>query len=253
MKVHVGCCGFSISRKKYYSLFDVVELQETFYDPPNIDKLKVLRSEAPSNFIFTLKCWQAVTHPLSSQTWRRAKHVPDKSLSDKYGFLKPTKEVFEAWNMVLEGAKALDAKVVVIQTPPSFNYNDENYSNAIQFFSVASSSNIVLGWEPRGDWLEKPDKILDVIGRFKNVIHIVDPFRAKPVLIGGKLYFRLHGIGGGEVNYRYKYTDEDLSKLKDMIMDYNVQGAYEFYVMFNNVYMVEDASRFKQLISVEVK
>ncbi|MCS7369608.1 MAG: DUF72 domain-containing protein, partial [archaeon GBS-70-058] len=63
-----------------------------------------------------------------------------------------------------------------------------------------------------------------------------------------KLYFRLHGIGGGEVNYRYKYTDEDLSKLKDMIMDYNVQGAYEFYVMFNNVYMVEDALKFKSLI-----
>jgi uncharacterized protein YecE (DUF72 family) len=152
--------------------------------------------------------------------------------------------------MVLEGAKVLDAKVIVIQTPPSFNYTDENYNNAIQFFSSTSSSNIILGWEPRGDWLEKPDKILDVVGRFKNVIHIVDPFRAKPALVRDKLYFRLHGIGGGEVNYKYKYTDEDLSKLKSMIMDYKVQGASEFYVMFNNVYMADDASRFKQLVEV---
>jgi uncharacterized protein YecE (DUF72 family) len=249
LQFHVGCCGFSISRKRYYGLFDVVELQETFYDPPNMDRLKALRSEAPSNFTFTLKCWQAVTHPLSSQTWRRAKHVPDKALSDRYGFLKPTREVFEAWNMVLEGAKVLDAKVIVIQTPPSFNCTDENYNNAIQFFSAASSSNIILGWEPRGDWLEKPERILDVVGRFRNVIHIVDPFRAKPALVRDKMYFRLHGIGGGEVNYRYKYTDEDLSRLKSMIMGYKAEGASEFYVMFNNVYMAEDASRFKQLIA----
>jgi len=231
----------------------VVELQETFYDPPNMDRLKALRFEAPSNFIFTLKCWQAVTHPLSSQTWRRAKHVPDKSLSDRYGLLKPTKEVFDAWSLVLEGAKVLDAKVIVIQTPPSFNCSYENYSNAIQFFSAASSSNIVLGWEPRGDWLKKPDKIIDVIGRFRNVIHIVDPFRAKPAFIRDKLYFRLHGIGGGEVNYRYKYTDEDLYRLRGMIMDYNVQGASEFYVMFNNVYMADDAYRLKNIVFHELK
>jgi uncharacterized protein YecE (DUF72 family) len=35
-----------------------------------------------------------------------------------------------------------------------------------------------------------------------------------------------------------------------MIMDYKVQGASEFYVMFNNVYMADDASRFKQLVEV---
>jgi uncharacterized protein YecE (DUF72 family) len=109
---------------------------------------------------------------------------------------------------------------------------------------------MVLGWEPRGDWLENPDKILDVVGRFRNVIHIVDPFRAKPSLIRDKLYFRLHGIGGGEVNYKYKYTDEDLSMLREMIMDYNVRGASEFYVMFNNVYMAEDASKFKSMMKI---
>jgi uncharacterized protein YecE (DUF72 family) len=45
------------------------------------------------------------------------------------------------------------------------------------------------------------------------------------------------------VNYRYKYTDEDLRELLQM-----VAGEKEAYVMFNNVYSFEDAKRFKEMI-----
>jgi uncharacterized protein YecE (DUF72 family) len=38
--------------------------------------------------------------------------------------------------------------------------------------------------------------------------------------------------------------------LREMIMDYNVRGASEFYVMFNNVYMAEDASKFKSMMKI---
>ncbi|MEM3974607.1 MAG: DUF72 domain-containing protein, partial [Ignisphaera sp.] len=103
-----------MSRQRYYTIFDVVELQETFYDPPDPEKLRRLASEAPPRFVFAMKAWQAITHPLDSPTWKRTRVVPDKSLSDRYGFLRPTKEVFDAWERVVEGAKALNAKVVVV-------------------------------------------------------------------------------------------------------------------------------------------
>jgi uncharacterized protein YecE (DUF72 family) len=34
MRLRLGMCGFTIARGTYYKQFDVVEVQQTFYDPP---------------------------------------------------------------------------------------------------------------------------------------------------------------------------------------------------------------------------
>ena len=245
MPIHIGCCGFATSRKKYYQEYDVVELQDTFYNPPDESKLKKLRGEAPENFIFTMKAWQAITHPPSSATWRRCKIKIPKELWDKYGFLRPTKENFDAWELIAKGARSLSARVVVIQTPPSFGYSEENYKNIVEFFSSITPAGFIIGWEARGTWKDHTDKIKEIIEMFKDVIHITDPFRATPVTLKETSYFRLHGIGGKEVNYKYKYTDEDLSKLKNFIHKLHNK---EIYVMFNNIYMALDAKRFKVIL-----
>jgi uncharacterized protein YecE (DUF72 family) len=244
--LYIGCCGFCIARSRYYSVFSVVELQETFYDLPDIDKLKKYRDEAPQNFVFTMKAWQGITHPLNSPTWKRSRFIPDKSLSDKYGFLRPTKEVFEAWEKVVEAAKVLQAKVVVVQTPPSFDYTEENYRNAVDFFTATDTGIFVIGWEPRGTWLQHLDKVAEIVGRFKNVIHVVDPLKLLPAIDKPVTYFRLHGLGPGEVNYRYKYTDSDLEKLCKITLEFLARNR-DVYVMFNNVYMAQDAQKFIQL------
>ncbi|MET1127893.1 MAG: DUF72 domain-containing protein, partial [Thermoproteota archaeon] len=67
-RVLSGCCGFPLSRKRYFERFNVVEVQQTFYDPPSADTLRRWREEAPKGFVFTVKAWQAVTHPSSSPT-----------------------------------------------------------------------------------------------------------------------------------------------------------------------------------------
>ncbi len=245
--VFVGCCGFCISREKYFSIFDVVEIQETFYNPPDPEKLKKIASEAPPSFVFAMKAWQAITHPLDSPTWKKAKTMPDKSLSDRYGFLRPTKEVFDAWEKVVEGAKALNAKVIVIQTPPSFGYNEENFRNAIEFFSSTATHNFLIGWEPRGTWMQHKDKITEIVSRFKNLIHVVDPFKTLPAVDKNTAYFRLHGIGSGEVNYKYRYTNQDLANLLS-ITKRVVEKSKEIFVLFNNVYMAQNAQEFKNLV-----
>ncbi|HID96027.1 MAG TPA: DUF72 domain-containing protein, partial [Candidatus Latescibacteria bacterium] len=71
-----------------------------------------------------------------------------------------------------------------------------------------------------------------------NLIHIVDPFTRKMVY-GRFNYFRLHGVGG----YRYRYTNDDLKRLREMC-----GGRDMSYCMFNNVYMYDDALRFKDLL-----
>ena len=61
--LYIGCSGFCIARQKYYTVFNAIELQDTFYNLPEPEKLKSLASEAPQSFVFAMKAWQTVSHP----------------------------------------------------------------------------------------------------------------------------------------------------------------------------------------------
>ncbi|MCX8184259.1 MAG: DUF72 domain-containing protein [Sulfolobales archaeon] len=241
--VFAGCCGYCLSRSKYYSMFKVVELQETFYDLLSNERLKLLREEAPKDFVFNIKAYQGVTHDLNSPTWRRSKKKPGEYLKDKIGLLRPTRENLELWEEVVREARMLRARVVVVQTPPSFGYSNENFRNAVDFFSVAVQEEFVVGWEPRGSWLENLHAVKKIVESYSNIVHVVDIFRVKPVVVKEVSYIRLHGIGGREVNYSYRYTNEDLRTLCDMI-DELAGSSREIYVMFNNASMAVDAQHF---------
>ncbi|MDW8011025.1 MAG: DUF72 domain-containing protein, partial [Sulfolobales archaeon] len=245
----VGCCGFCLSRSKYYSTFKVVELQETFYDIVNEEKLKLLRSEAPGDFVFSIKAYQGVTHDLSSPTWRRSRRRLSEDMENRVGLLRPTQENLNLWEEVVREAKVLRARVVVVQTPPSFRYSDENFRNAMEFFSVAVRRDFVVGWEPRGSWLENLQAVRKIVESYSNLIHVVDLFKVKPVVVKGVSYIRLHGIGEREVNYNYKYTDEDLKTLCGMVGEL-ATSSREVYVMFNNISMAVDAQRFNTICSM---
>ncbi|MEM0198912.1 MAG: DUF72 domain-containing protein [Desulfurococcaceae archaeon] len=245
--VFVGCCGFPCARRKYYGLFSVVELQNTFYELPSVDWALSLRGEAPENFVFTVKAWQVITHPSTSPTWKRMKRKPDGDPSN-YGYLKPTRENIKAFEKTVEVAKALNASVIVLQTPSSMPYNEETVLQVKRFFEEVSTytgGNIVVGWEPRGAWASA--KELKGILEMYDVMHVVDVFRSRPLYLHSRriLYTRLHGIGPGEVNYSYYYTDEDLNKLTELL---NVENYDAAFVMFNNVKMLDNGLRFKEIL-----
>ena len=64
-------CGFTIGRGTYFRQFRVVEVQQTFYDPPAQTTLARWRDEAPPEFEFAMKAWQVITHLGTSPTYRR--------------------------------------------------------------------------------------------------------------------------------------------------------------------------------------
>ncbi len=243
--VKVGCCGFPRSRKQYFKDFRVVELQNTFYNLPTTSWAEKIRREAPDDFEFAMKAWQVITHPKRSPTWKRLREKPPGDL-DNYGFLKPTRENLSALEKSVEIARILKSRIIVLQTPPSMPFNQDMIKQVDLFFENAESiaGEIVLGWEPRGKWAEQHDVLRKILEKHR-VIHIVDPYRRDPVWYEEIIYFRLHGIGPRETNYKYKYTDKDLQYLLDKIREY---GAKVFYVMFNNIYMYDDALRFKNIL-----
>ena len=234
----VGCCGWAVKQAEYYQRFPAVELQQTFYKLPQIKTVERWRNEAPEGFIFTLKAWQVITHPASSPTYRKAGIQLDEQAKKRVGFFKPTDEVMEAWEKTRKIAEILQAAVVVFQCPASFKPTDENIENLRQFFRAVGEQDFALAWEPRGEW---PEDVIKELCTELGLVHIVDPFVAKP-LAGRIVYFRLHGIGG----YRYKYSDEELGRLFEMC-----PKRKRAYVMFNNVYMAEDAERFMELLGRE--
>jgi uncharacterized protein YecE (DUF72 family) len=251
--IYIGCCGFPFSRKKYFSEYRTVEVQQTFYEPPDKSTLERWRQEAPQDFIYNIKAWQVITHTSRSPTWKKIRKRELHGDLSNYGLLRLTEENKWGWHVTVEAAEALNARVIVVQTPSSFGYSKENAENAKKFFAWAlqqTGKKFVIGWEPRGSWHEKALAISDVVCS-TGVVHIVDLLRRDPVVCEGQrvLYFRLHGLGGKEVNYRYKYTDEDLeqlaSKISELISRYD--SVEEVYVMFNNVYMAYDSKRFREL------
>jgi uncharacterized protein YecE (DUF72 family) len=118
--IHVGCCGLQMARKAYFQFFRLTEVQQTFYQPPQPSTLAKWRAEAPPDFEFTLKAWQAITHPVGSPTWRGfTKGLTDEERSAA-GFFRPNETVLTAWEATPEIAAALAARGFVLQCPPSF-------------------------------------------------------------------------------------------------------------------------------------
>jgi uncharacterized protein YecE (DUF72 family) len=232
--VKVGCCGFPTNKKEYFKKFSLVEIQSTFYEiPARIETVKKWREEAPRDFEFTLKAFQVITHDSKSPTYKRLKRKFGNPKN--YGFFKNTKEVFDAWEMTREVAKALNSKIIVFQSPASFRPEKENIENFRRFFKKIKEKNFISVWEPRGNW---PEDLIRGLCKELNLVHCVDPFKQKP-LFGKINYFRLHGKPG--YNLRYEYTEKDLKELLKFC------DKKENYVLFNNLSMAKDAFRFQKL------
>jgi uncharacterized protein YecE (DUF72 family) len=234
-RVRVGCCGFRSSRVSYYELLDSVEVQHTFYRPPQVSTLRRWREEAPDGFEFALKAWQVITHAASSPTYRRLKRPLDEEQREGAGFFRPTEAVRDAWEVTRECARALKARAVLFQCPASFKPTPENVANMRRFFREAERGRLVFAWEPRGGW---PRGLVKELCEELRLWHAVDPFSERSVT-PGKCYFRLHGRRG----WRYKYEDGELEELYSML-----PKRAASYVFFNNVEMRDDARRFREIV-----
>ncbi|MEM2905987.1 MAG: DUF72 domain-containing protein [Candidatus Bathyarchaeia archaeon] len=250
MILKIGCCGFAVKggMRAYFKEFNLVELQSTFYKLPRRETAQRWRSEAPKSFQFTLKASQMVTHPPSSPTWRKAGLQVSPQDADKYGLLKPTEENLRVWDETAAIAETLRAPVVVVQCPPSFTYSTRRMEEMAEFFFRAERGHFDVAWEPRhSSWTTERVR---AACKQLNLIHVVDPLREAEVSSGAVRYYRLHGLG--KRLYSYRYTDTDLRRLYEEVVKplQNLpDDACRVYLLWNNISMVEDALRFKRLLS----
>ncbi len=217
--IKVGCCGYPTSMKKYQESFSLVELNRTFYDYPQISTVRGWREKAPVDFEFTVKAHQDISH----------KHRLE---------IKPSVQAFEQMKQI---CKALKARVLLIQTPGSFR--PDKLKEAIEFFRRVEREDLTIVWETRGPEWDNPKSraYLEKSLKTVDVPHVVDPFKSVPAYSSDIAYFRLHGAG--KQLYYYQYSNKELERLHKLVRPFERNGR-EVYVLFNNLAMLDDATRF---------
>jgi uncharacterized protein YecE (DUF72 family) len=235
--VKIGTCGFRNTKHQYAEHLSTVEIQHTFYQPPQIKTLEKWRAEMEPQFEFTLKAWQLITHESTSPTYKRLKRQLTEKEADEAGFFKPTDIVKEATEYTLACAKALGARTILFQCPSKFTQTQEHILDLKRYFKNIERDDFNFVWEPRGPW---EDKVIRKICDELDLWHCVDPF-ARPTVTPQKCYYRLHGIP----RWRYTYEDVELEELVSLLPDEHLS-----YVFFNNVTMRQDAIRFTRVVDI---
>jgi uncharacterized protein YecE (DUF72 family) len=234
----VGLCGFTIGAAAYIREFPVVEVQQTFYEPPQDVTMRRWRALAPTRFEFTIKAWQLVTHDARSPTYRRLRRTLTPEESRGCGSFRDSEIVHEAWRRTLECAQLLSATAVLLQCPRSFKPTEVNLARLRSFAARVPREGLRLLWEPRGEW---PTSLLTDLCSELDLVHVVDPFVTTTVTTE-QTYFRLHGTTGS----RHVYSDDELAELVGLLPSETTAPPY---VMFNNLPRVGDARRFAALLA----
>jgi uncharacterized protein YecE (DUF72 family) len=235
MDLRVGLCGFTMAMEDYALHFQVVEIQNTFYEPPSNLVMQRWLAVTPRSLEYTIKVWQLVTHARNSPTYRRLK--ASLPVDAEPGFFRDSDAVQEGWRRSVECARILQATAMLFQCPARFTPSEENVRAMRRFFERLDRPSARLLWEPRGaEWVRHRALALSLC-RDLDLVHVVDPFVTDPEP-GHPVYWRLHGITGP----RHSYTDDELSQLTESLRRVNAPGSA--YVMFNNMPRVGDAKRF---------
>jgi uncharacterized protein YecE (DUF72 family) len=234
--VRVGLCGWTVSQSSYVQRFPVLEVQNTFYEPPSDAVLTRWRTQVPDDFEFTIKAWQVVTHESTSPTYRRMKRPLPDDARGQVGAFRTTPAVLEAWQRTLDCARTLRATAVLLQCPRSFRPTPDNVARLRGFVTTVQRPAGRLLWEPRGEW---PQPLIAELCTDLDLVHVVDPMQTETVT-PERTYYRLHGTTG----FRHVHTDDELRRLRDL-----VEGRPSPYVLFNNVSRTRDAERFLALLS----
>jgi uncharacterized protein YecE (DUF72 family) len=236
--VRVGLCGFTMAFDDYLREYRLVEVQQTFYEPPREATMRRWRALAGAEFEFTMKAWQLITHEAGSPTYRRLRsRLSDADLAEVGGF-RTTPAVLRAWQRTLDCVALLRATAILLQCPAWFRPTGDNIDRMRTFFrTVERPAGVRLLWEPRGPW---PPDVVATLCTDLDLVHVVDPLVSTTVT-PEQTYFRLHGTTGA----RHVYTDAELAQLADMLP---AARRVPPYVLFNNLPRVGDARRFRSVL-----
>ena len=249
-KIYIGTSGWSypkgegkwtgyfyptskINELEYYSqFFNTVEINSSFYRPPNPGYVYNWVRRVPKDFLFTVKLWQKFTHP----------KMYKEATGEEAAISQQDVDIFKRSIEPLLKSDKLGA--LLAQFPPSFR-NDSFGQRVLTAVSRLFGQYRLAVELRHRSWSDDPNtaKIL----RENNVawVQIDEPkFKSSIAqelpLTSDMAYFRFHGrnaetwwTGNSETRYKYLYSAEEIKELADRVKTTAGQTKLLF-ALFNN-------------------
>jgi uncharacterized protein YecE (DUF72 family) len=221
----------------YATYFSTVEINSSFYRPPNQYAARAWATRVPSGFRFTAKLWQKFTHPkmfeqATGQDWRVQ---DDDFLTFKQG-ISPL-------------AEADKLGPLLAQFPTSFRPDAPRLEYLEDLIRRLRGEGFALAVELRHrEWTESEEtRPIRALMEQQHVAWVmIDEPRFKTSirhvpLTSDTAYFRFHGRnyknwwshGESEDRYNYLYTPEEERHLADDVREVS-ERTTETYAFFNN-------------------
>lgn len=222
-----------INELEYYSqFFDTVEINSSFYRPPNPSYVYNWARRVPEGFLFAVKLWQKFTHP----------RMFEKATGQDAAISQADVDLFK--NSIEPLAKYGKLGALLAQFPPSFKNDDFG----LQVLEAVSRifGEYRLAVELRHRCWSDDQNTANILEQ-NNVawVNIDEPkfqssIAAEVPVTSDMAYFRFHGRnaemwwkGDSETRYKYLYSTEEINDLAA-----NVKSVSEktklLFAFFNN-------------------
>ena len=258
----VGTCGYSypgeppngwngvfypkagkkrVDQLEYYSTyFRAVEINSTFYRPPNAQMAQGWLKRTPSDFIFAVKAWQKFTHAAKFGTEANGEreHWERFDSDDVKRFSEGIAPLAEAGRL---GA-------LLFQYPAKFVCNPENLERLEAALSAFNFCPKVVELRHRS-WSDRQDETQALLARFSAAWAFIDEpkfstsVKQELTASGDVAYLRLHGRNQQKwwkhkdvwERYDYVYRADSIRRLAERLKKLEAGSPRtKFYVFFNN-------------------
>jgi uncharacterized protein YecE (DUF72 family) len=249
-KIYIGTSGWSypkgegtwkghfyptgkIDELEYYSqFFNTVEINSSFYRPPNPGYVYNWAKRVPQDFLFTVKLWQKFTHP---KMYQEATGEVAAISQDDVDLFKRSMEPL---------ARHGKLGALLAQFPPSFK--NDGSGKQIMEAVTRTFREYRLAVELRHHSWSDDENTARFLGE-NNVawVQIDEPkFRssiaAEVPVTSDMAYFRFHGRnkemwwkGDSETRYQYLYSSDEINELAQKVKAASEQTNLTF-ALFNN-------------------
>ena len=250
VKLYIGTSGWSypkgegtwtgyfyppgkINELEYYSqFFNTVEINSSFYRPPNPGYVYNWVRRVPEGFLFTVKLWQKFTHP----------KMYKEATGEEAVISQRDVDIFKQSIEPLVKYGKLGA--LLAQFPPSFK--SDSYGKQILNAVIGTFGQYRLAVELRHrSWSDDKETATLLKENYASWVQIDEPkFKTSVAedlpITADMIYFRFHGRnaemwwkGNTETRYKYLYSQEEVNELADKVKSLTEKAKLAF-VLFNN-------------------
>lgn len=186
----VGCAGFPIGMDRYWRSLSFVEAK-TGERMPRPATLAGWRAGAPSGAEFAVQAYRLITHGREDRGFPAAGRELTPSRQLQCGGFRDSLEVYEAWMSTKAAAEALGAKVIVFETPATFQPGPDRLRDLYRFFKSLPRGRFSCVWQARGAAWEP--RLLDKVCGELGLIRAFDPLKERAPERGAFRYLRPTG------------------------------------------------------------